>query len=382
EREAFEENLKRWKKKPDPATRPEEPTKPIEDRIVVGDTTTEALTVILQRIPRGVVMVRDELAALVSGLNQYKNGQGSDLQFYLSCWSGASTTNDRKGDGDNGGLRLDHPFLGIIGCLTPAKLSALRGDQGRKKADDDGFLDRFLFAYPARVPAVKEQWNVVPRSVVASWEGAVKRLRLLQMIDHAAGGIVVGKRPHFLRMTQKAKDAYTEFTADHANELNGEGFPDYLRGPWSKLQGYSLRLALILHLLDWAVGQEADDKADLGEEAMRRAITLVGYFKEMAKRVHLALDRDPNIELARKAWEWIAREAKNKRGDPFQFKAWEIVHAIRSKIVPDTDTAEKAVEILCKRNLVRAMPTVEKLTAGRKPALSYQANPKAVETIE
>jgi hypothetical protein len=47
-------------------------------RILLDDCTTEAMAGVLEQNPRGLVMVRDELAALVCGMNQYKSGKGHD----------------------------------------------------------------------------------------------------------------------------------------------------------------------------------------------------------------------------------------------------------------------------------------------------------------
>src|SRR5262249_40493453 len=48
------------------------PPRPILGRVVVNDTTTEALAPILKENPRGVVVIRDEFSALVHSMNQYK----------------------------------------------------------------------------------------------------------------------------------------------------------------------------------------------------------------------------------------------------------------------------------------------------------------------
>jgi hypothetical protein len=76
---------------------------------------------ILTENPRGVVLVRDELAGWVLAMNQYREGgKGADQQFWLSAWSGANVTVDRKGTHAAGPLRVRHPFVGVVGC-RPAR---------------------------------------------------------------------------------------------------------------------------------------------------------------------------------------------------------------------------------------------------------------------
>ena len=63
------------KPKPGPPPRPK--------RIDVNDVTMECLINLLADNPRGLVMVQDELAGFLSGMNQYKGGKGSDRAYRM-----------------------------------------------------------------------------------------------------------------------------------------------------------------------------------------------------------------------------------------------------------------------------------------------------------
>ena len=113
---------------------------------MVEDTTIEALAVVLEDNPRGVLLARDELSAFVRGMDQYKNHRGSDRQFYLSAWSNSPVSVDRKNLEEP--IFLARPFVGVVGPIQPGVLPELIANrQGR---EGDGFLDRFLFSYPNR----------------------------------------------------------------------------------------------------------------------------------------------------------------------------------------------------------------------------------------
>ena len=169
--------------------------------MTVTDFTVEALVPILGENPRGVVIVADELTGWVSRMNRYsEGGKGGDRAFFLSGWSGANYSNDRKGDRDRGPVRLRKPFLGVVGGIPPAKLSALRGDRPGRAAgseNDDGFLDRILFAYPEPVPAREEDWREVPDAVADAAAVVPAKLRSLEMVPQPVGDRVT-YRPFLL----------------------------------------------------------------------------------------------------------------------------------------------------------------------------------------
>jgi hypothetical protein len=138
--------------------------RPVPTRCIVSDITTESLGLVLSQNPRGVVLVKDELLSLVTGLNQYKGGKGSDRQVYLALWGGETITIDRKSDRSLHGapLYVTEPFTAIVGGIQPDVLPRLRGEPTRGlPPPDDGFLDRFLFVYPKPLPAVGEEWREV-----------------------------------------------------------------------------------------------------------------------------------------------------------------------------------------------------------------------------
>jgi hypothetical protein len=82
-----------------PANRGPKPEPPVLKRVIVSDTTVEALCVILAQNPRGVLLYRDELVGWARSFNQYRGGKGADRSFWLSCWSGQPVVVDRKTGG-------------------------------------------------------------------------------------------------------------------------------------------------------------------------------------------------------------------------------------------------------------------------------------------
>jgi hypothetical protein len=311
--EQYEEELKIWKKTPEDerGKRPSKPPKPVLTRITVNDTTAEALVPILKDNSHGIVLVRDELIGWVQGMNQYREGgKGADQQFWLSAWSGATETVDRKKTRDQGPLRVRHPFIGVVGGLTPDKLPTLRGDRPRRRAEQDGFIDRVLLCYPKELLVEEENWKLISEEAQGRLAKVYDRLRSLQMVPLEEGGVIKSYRPFVVKLNASGRRPWQDFTREHAHERNDADFPRHLVGPWSELRGYCVRLALFVHYLRWATDEiEGDDDGTepVDGEDVRRAVRLVNYFKSHAKKVYATMDADHQAADARHVVKWLER---------------------------------------------------------------------------
>src|SRR5262249_25097675 len=157
--------------------RPAEPAKPEIRSAVLGDATVEAVARHLALNPRGLLVAHDEGSAWVASLNQYKNGRGSDRQFYLSGLVGQAGPGHPQGNPDLEPIYIPHPFLSVVGNLPPEMISEFREYRGRQ----DGFLERILFAYPD--PRPRPYWSEagIPDEVRSDWDGIIGRLRARPM---------------------------------------------------------------------------------------------------------------------------------------------------------------------------------------------------------
>ena len=126
------------KGKADYTTMPTAPPAPQLAQILTTDATLEAIAVLLEQNPGGLLFLRNELTAWVLAMNQNKGGRGTDRQSWLSVWSGAPVMVNRKSRQDP--IMLHHPFLCVTGCIPPDMLGDLTDERGR----DDGFIHRIL----------------------------------------------------------------------------------------------------------------------------------------------------------------------------------------------------------------------------------------------
>jgi hypothetical protein len=294
---------------------PTPPEPPILERTVVEDTTVEALAQVLESTPRGVMVVRDELAGWVRAMDQYKaGGKGSDRQFWLSAWSSGYVVVDRKSSEEP--LILQRTFVGVFGSIQPYVLPELGG--GR----EDGLLDRFLFAYP---DPVRSRWSDAEISPEARLE--VERLyntlRNLRMPEDDHGDPF----PARVVFAPDTKEVFVTLVDELREEMEAPGFPVRLKGPWSKLEAYLARLSLLLALAR-AVEDEASERIEAFD--VLRAMVLLGYFKSQARRVYVGLygeNRDDRLAAD------VANFLK-ERGGHFKDEPTELHKQLKSDYKP------------------------------------------------
>ncbi len=354
----WKDDLAAWKLEA-PETRGD---KPPPRRLLIDDTTTEALMKTMHANQRGLCMVCDELAGLVAGLNQYKDGKGHDRQIYLKIWAAASIRVDRKSNEDGLPLVVRRPSLSIVGGIQPDVVeSLLVGKRGEKV--NDGFLERYLFSWPRDLPAVEEQFREIEDAPLVAWHDSIQwLLSLEQGRDH--DGI---KRPTLVSMDASGRAAWIEFTRLHAAELNAENFPDHLRGPWSKLRGYCARLALVLHFLHQACSSALGPE-DVDGDSVRRAAKLVAYFKAHYLRVAARMGADPRLDEATCVLAWLKRHQDIKTFS--QRDGWRALHGSFKQ----ADSLERALRLLEQYSYLRSLPD-EPQTVGRKPSPRFEVSP-------
>lgn len=308
----------------DPA--PEPPEKPTLSRTVINDTTVEALFPLLDANPRGLLSSNDEFSGFMKSMDQYKGGKGSDRQKYLSMWSCSPVTLDRKGQDEP--LIISRPFVGITGAIQPGVLSEI------KNGREDGLTDRILFAFPEPVP---HRWSDLETSEEAEtdYKNLYNRLYALDMPLDENGN----PAPHYLDFTSRAKELFSGAVNSLGEEMEKPGFPDHLKGAWSKMEAYLARLALILATVNsienaahipGGLGKAAKDNAVVGIEDVKAAIALIEYFKAHARRVYAKLHGEKP--------EWLLADALrgflDEQGGYWEGKTSNLYDIMKARSVP------------------------------------------------
>lgn len=298
EREAYDLEFERWKarsKKGIDEERPTEPTEPRLRQLIANDATMEALLSLVADNPRGLLFMQDELSAWVNGMNQYRGGKGADKEKWLSLWSGSQITMNRKSLPEP--LVLDRPLVSVLGSIPPDVLTSLTG----KDRQDNGFIDRILFAFPESIPDSLTRDEVNEATKRAYFD-------LFQFLLNLEPGLDCygDPYPRSLPLTDDAFAAFRSWYDGLSGEIESVEFPYALRGPCSKLKAYVLRFSLILELCAQATGNGAGDRIQV--ESIRGGIALAEYFKAQARKVHNCLNETRTDKQIAKALAWIQKK--------------------------------------------------------------------------
>jgi len=266
------------------------PQRPRMKRVVVSDTTVEAVSEILHHNPRGVLLCRDELSGWAQAMDAYRSGKGADRQFYLSTWSGAPCTVDRKKQ--DAPILLERPFVSVTGCLQPDTIRTLL----HENKSDDGFVDRILFAYPAARPPGQWSEAIVSPATREAVGGLFERLYELSFCPDG---------PIRVKMNADAKRLWVEWYEYNQQEL--VEVADILRGAWAKMPSQCARLILISHLTSWAAGETPAAEV-VQVQAVVQGTTLAEYFKSHVRKVLDVLGESEDDRTVRRLIEWLKRK--------------------------------------------------------------------------
>jgi hypothetical protein len=113
-----------------------------------------------------------------------------------------------------------------------------------------------------------------------------------------------GNEPLVVTFTSRARDLWREIMEALYAEADAPDFPDALRGPWAKLEGYMARLALVVHLMRTAF----DAKISAGrcdEQSLGAAADIADYLKSHLKRVYARLIARPEDVRLLRIVAWI-----------------------------------------------------------------------------
>lgn len=259
----YKKELAAWKqnKSKDKGEQPEPPLPARE--YFVNDITTEALDTIKAQQPgHGILIYKDELSGLFASYGAYKGGRGADREGVLSGWNGGGIKKNRA---SGTRLSLSHDASSIVGAIQPGKLRELMGDL----QDDQGQWARFLWYYQPlkalRLP------NDDGKFVVGELlEGIYRKLNNLAPIRY--------------RFASDAQSYYDNWHWELEQRKLAETRQG-MRAASAKMQGYTARLAGILHIL-WSVVSGETPSSYIPLERVKAARSLSEFYLGQVQLIH------------------------------------------------------------------------------------------------
>lgn len=285
----YERDIAAWKRaRSNDTGPPEKPNPPRAPRIVVADTTLEAIAPILADNPRGVLLARDELRAWVESFGQYKGGRGGDAAAWLEFWRAGTVIVDRK-SGERRTLVVPRAAVSVCGTIQPGIIErVLAGEH-----TESGFAARLLMAQPPERP---KHWSRRPVSpaAVAGYQSMLERLLKLRHADSDDGA-----KPVELPMSTEADAHWAPWYCEN-DQRRRRAESDAEAAALAKIEAYAARFALIFEL----VGNP--DACAVNLDAMRRGTALADWFAGEALRIYGTLSESDEARGLRRLLTWIS----------------------------------------------------------------------------
>jgi len=264
--------------------------KPNKKQFIADDITLEALVDLHQEVTTGVGVFKDELAGWLKDMNKYR--EGSDLEFWLSTWSGTSVNVNRL---TRVGSFVENPFIPVIGGIQPAVLNELYNQEKK----DNGFMDRMLISYPdVTIPKYNDE--EISTDAIIWYNSIIANLRkVIQKLKQETEEDEIKKIEVYFN--SEAKKLWINKFNEITEKQNSDNENEYFKSMYPKQKSYIPRFAFLLNALNSVCNDDIDFKI-IEADAMKGAIKLSDYFVATAKKIKFEKSENDKIEkLTKKA---------------------------------------------------------------------------------
>jgi hypothetical protein len=253
----------------------EEVNEPKRRQFIVNDVTVEALADLHEENEMGIAVFKDELNGWMKDMNKYK--PGSDLEFWLSCWSNKEAILTRKTAKSS---FVESPLIPVLGGIQPGIFAQLSTEENK----DNGFLDRLLVCFPEKEI---EYYNrkAINQEVLDWYESYIcqmfDQIRTKIMHIDQFGNI----QSKLVRFTEEADNEWERIHNRITDLQNSDDVNEYVKSMLSKQKSYIPRFALLLNSLDsYDTGSSFDW---ISKEVILKAEKLSNYFIAMSKKIKI-----------------------------------------------------------------------------------------------
>jgi len=254
----------------------EEIHKPTKTQFIANDITIEALVELHQENKNSIGVFKDELAGWFKDMNKYR--EGSDLEFWLSTWSGKAISLNRKTARSS---FVDKPLVSVLGGIQPSILNAFYTEDNK----DNGFMDRMLLSYP---DLDIEKWNDKEMNYdTISWyqDSIISFYETIKhkVVEYDEDGDI---NPKIALIGSDAKKEWIRVFNEYTNIQNSDEENEYMKSMLPKQKSYLPRFALLINAFDsfFDVSNKSNALV-ISKESILKAEKLSKYFIAMAKKI-------------------------------------------------------------------------------------------------
>ena len=332
---------------PRPIVSSVEPQRP---RLRQHDVTVEKVALVLATAaPKGLLIVRDEIAGWIDGMATY-NPAGR--AFWVESYGGRPYRVERVKHPDP--IEIARLAVAVNGGTQPERLEKLLA------AADDGLIARMMWFWPDPVA-----FELTEKTPGTAW--AVTALDRLRELDLRPGDPPC---PILVPLTAEGRVAMREFGREmQARRTNAGGL---LRSAIGKARGSALRIALTLEWLWWCAKDDfAMPPTEISLAAFEAAAALIDeYLLPMAERVFGDAAATGNERNAATLARWIINER------PAEVHVRDLQRSVRLPGLRTAALIKGAANVLVEADWLRP-PPIFGTQQGRIPIV-YVVNPKLV----
>jgi hypothetical protein len=252
----------------------QEVQKPKNKQFIVGDVTLEALVDIHEENPNAIGVFKDELAGWLKDMNKYR--AGSDLEFWLSSWSGTPISLNRK---TSKNAFVDKPFIPVIGGIQPTIFDEFSVGENK----ENGFIDRILISYPDLSVNYYTTDYIDPELI--NWYDAfvvnMKHTINSKFLKFDENDQI---KPLLVRFSKESEKEWIRIFNKYTDIQNSDDENEYMKSMLPKQKSYIPRFALLLNNV-WFFSDDNYDPEKIHVDSILRAERLSEYFVNMAKLV-------------------------------------------------------------------------------------------------
>jgi putative DNA primase/helicase len=345
---------------------PEPPDEPILRRLIVNDSTFEALHQTLNNNPASVLVIRDELTGWWSMLD--RSGREGERAFFLEAWNGNSSfIMDRVGRGT---IYVPACCVSMLGGIQPARLRTFLLDALRDGPTNDGLVQRQqLLVWPD----FDSKWVYVDRAPDAS---SVDRARAV--FERLVA--ITPDHPVRLRFCPDAQDLFVSWLSELEAKVRSDDLHPALRSHLSNYRSLMPSLAALFELADRVIhGSVGFVGSALGSlpvievslEHAQQAAGWCDYLETHARRMYSCMTT-PALLAARELADKIKQR---KVGSDDGFFSCRNVYTKGWSGLDTPEIVKPAVEVLQDAGWVREVPG-EPGPLGGRPSSRFQINPR------
>lgn len=251
--------------------------KPLKTQFIANDITLEALVDLHQQNENAVGVFKDELAGWIKDMNKYR--QGSDLEFWLSAWSGKPVTLTRVTRPDS---YVNKPLIPVLGGIQPSIFNHIATEDNK----DNGFLDRLLLCFP-EIKVERYNENEMDYSIIQWYNDTIVSFydTMKFLVKRNTDGELKTLNAYF---DSEAKKEWVRIFNEITDVQNSDEENEYMKSMLPKQKSYIPRFSLLIHIFDSFFQPEGYDSLKITKESILKAERLSKFFVANAKKVKIS----------------------------------------------------------------------------------------------